>query len=60
MSLCFTGIIMWQVIIDELHQIKFISPRVTVHITTLIKYIYKLILILYINFKRWTAVFRSK
>lgn len=31
---------MWQVIIHELHQIKLISLRVTVHITILIKEIY--------------------
>ena len=40
------------IIINELHQIKFISPRVTVHVTILIKYIYKLTLTLYINFRR--------
>ena len=42
---------MLQVIIDELHQIKIISPRVTAHITILIKYIYKFTPTLYINLK---------
>ena len=42
---------MWRVIIDELHQIKFIPPRVTAHITILIKCIYKFTPTLYINLK---------